>query len=833
MKLGKTCSVEDFGVTLHSARATGLDLSQLDSATDSSGRYLNGGKLGNYIFLYHACSSNAPVHVFAIFAPDGPVKLHIVDPATRRQPISKLSETYEQLLEKQAELTAGCVSIEYLPTREFPTNYHSSEATALKAISREIGLQGARSYTVVISSMKDRIHFERSVPALAKFPILTLPQTKGPHSLDVFPWQSAVAQKMILRYLGLGQWLDRMVSLADYFDIPIGNIDGDQPLLLADVTFARRLVKQDIVLWWSPGSRPDLGGIEEDLQPVDDTQSQEFVSPGCYSNVCLEISVRNLAVNSILHSVAVNELEGSGGATAFDSSHTLDEFANGDQRPMTLGETTMSPHAFSILRGIVKTWLLDKIRGNFDSPAVITLDHFWRWVSSNVSHMYDPGMHRFIQGLMRKTFIQMLAEFRRLGANVIYADFTRLLLVTSKPPGTASAYATYILSAVNSHELFQHIYLQTDRFYDFLLFMDEANLGGVVCEDPLAIDTPDEIVMEMRWNIETFLPRPVQKDFSNVIRYFIVEMYRIRQKIHAAQRVPKRVLNNGPPDATQRDANKTQELDLTREFFAKRFTRKLLKAVGSVHERHRMALMDEEELAEWDFPLLPGSHLHLTNPSLEYAKFVCAIIALAKEYHVEAGLVKRSTLELVGVREFAPEATFRNPCEPLKLSSIPCRHCDGLRDFDFCRDPELFPSNSEINAKWRCGRCSGEYDRTGIELTLIQLVHELEKRSALQDLRCSKCKQLQSDNVSKHCHCSGSYQLTISKSDTKRRLKTIVNVAIAHNLGRLRVSCFYWPLRNALRGCLGNISGSTGHLVMRPRGILIPAAARKRWNSRS
>ena len=794
MKLGKTCSVDEFGVTLYSARTTGLDLVQLDSAMDPSSTYLDGGKVGKYIFLYHACSSNAPVHVFALFTPDGPVKLHIVDPATRRQPIPRLSETYENLLEKQAEFTAGCTSIEYLSIREFMTNYHSNEATALKAVSREIGLQGDQSYTMVISSMKDRFYFERNVPALSKFPVLTLPQTKGPHSLDVFPWQSAVAQKMILRYLGLGQWLDRMVSLANYFDVPVGNIDGDQPLFLADVAFARRLVKQDIVLWWSPGSLPDLGGIEEDLQPIEDVQSSEFASPGCYSNVCLEISVRNLAVNSVLHSVVVNELEGSGGATAFDSSHTLDEFANGDQRPMTLGETTLSPHAFSILRSIVKTWLLDKVRGNFDCPATITLDHFWRWVSSNVSHMYDPGMHRFIQGLMRKTFIQMLAEFRRLGANVIYADFTRLLLVTSKPPGTAHAYATYILSAVNSHELFQHIYLQTDRFYDFLLFMDEANLGGIVCEDPLAIDPPDEIVMEMRWNIETFLPHPIQKDFSNIVRYFIVEMYRMRQKTNATQRVPKRALNGGPPDATQRDANKTQELDLTREFFAKRLTRKLLKAVGSVHERHRMALMDEEELTEWDFPLLPGSHLHLSNPSLEYAKSVCAVIALAKEYHVEAGLIKRNVLELVGVREFAAEATFRNPCEPLKLSSVPCRHCDGIRDFDFCRDPELFPGNSEISAKWKCERCGGEYDRTGIELTLIQLTHELEKRAALQDLRCSKCKQLQSDNISRHCHCSGGYQLTTSKSDTRRRLKTIVNVAIAHNLGRLRVKFHFTDL---------------------------------------
>jgi len=54
--------------------------------------------------------------------------------------------------------------------------------------------------------------------------------------------------------------------------------------------------------------------------------------------------------------------------------------------------------------------------------------------------------------------------------------------------GTAHAYATYITTAVTSNELFQHIYLNTERFYDFLLFMDQANAGGVVCEDPLSAD---------------------------------------------------------------------------------------------------------------------------------------------------------------------------------------------------------------------------------------------------------------------------------------------------------------------------------------------------------
>ena len=159
----------------------------------------------------------------------------------------------------------------------------------------------------------------------------------------------------------------------------------------------------------------------------------------------------------------------------------------------------------------------------------------------------------------------------------------------------------------------------------------------------------------------------------------------------------------------------------------------------------------------------------------------------AREYQIEVDLLKRNLLELVGVREFATEAAFHNPCEPLILSNVPCRHCDALRDFDFCRDPELLPSNRELSARWACSNCGGEYDRTMIEFALMDMVWDLERRFAQQDLRCAKCKRIRSDNLSRHCACSGNYQLTVNKTDVRRRLRTIVNVSFAHNLSRLKV----------------------------------------------
>lgn len=115
LKLGKTCISPDTGITLNRAEITGFDLDRLDRASfaSSSHKYLNQGKTGNYIFLYHAYSSSAPVHVFALFPPKGPARLHIVDPAPRRQQIPRLPQTYEDLLNKRQESVSSCISVEY------------------------------------------------------------------------------------------------------------------------------------------------------------------------------------------------------------------------------------------------------------------------------------------------------------------------------------------------------------------------------------------------------------------------------------------------------------------------------------------------------------------------------------------------------------------------------------------------------------------------------------------------------------------------------------------------------------------------------------------------
>ena len=747
--------------------------------------YLDEGHPFKYIFVFHASSSSSNLHVFAVFYPDSRVKIHVVDPSRDRRQLPRLQDTYISLKEKARGLKTTSKIVDYPDSLNFDTAHHTTDATAMKAISRELGTQDTHASIVIIAARKQQRYFEQGIEKLNNFPILLMPSNKAPHSLDGLSWQSHLVSRMLGRYLRLGDWLQSSIENSIYYDIPIGNVPADVSLFFIDVAFARRLMKQDILLWWSPGARPDLGGREHDgsaAQLADELVSPEFSTPGCYMNVCLSIQVRNLAVNSVLQAAMVNELEGAGGATAFDSvSHTLNDYTNGEaQSSITLGDAVLSPQTFAILKAMVKSWMLDTAR-SVDSPAGIAVSQFWRWISTPTANMFDLGMQRFVHGLMKKTFIQMLAEFKRLGSNIIHANFNQLLLLTSKPPGTAAAYATYITTAVSSHELFKHITLHTERFYDFLLYMDPSNQGALVCDDPLAIEGSEKASYASSWNIQSFLPHALQPYFHDAVKKFIIDMHNIRFKYNDAGRTPLRVLNATLTLGVQQDENKHKEQGAVRAYIETRLTRRMLSIVSKVAEMQRESLGDDD----MKFPLLPGSYLQLTNQSLEFIKFTTAVFGLAKEYNIEVGLLKRTVLDLINVREFSDEAIFRNPCESFKLQMVMCPVCTFMRDFDFCRDIDLLEAPSK---QWKCSECGSEYDRRAIERTMIDVVRRMELSTQVQDLKCVKCKRIKVDNLGLYCSCSGAMQWTVEKSDTKRKLRTVVNVAKVFHLTYLEVS---------------------------------------------
>ena len=482
-------------------------------------------------------------------------------------------------------------------------------------------------------------------------------------------------------------------------------------MFLADIEFARRLKAQDMVLWWSASPRPDLGGCEEDANLPEELVSPQISSKGCYSSVVLEMEIADLAINAVLQSALVNEMEGSGtGSMAFDSaSHNLDEYAKGTAKTsVMLGDAVLSTQTFGVLKTMVRGWFLDKarahVKGITNSPADLVVDQFWRWISSSGSNMFEPALHRFLHGLMRKTFLQMLAEFKRLGTTIVYADFQRVFLLTSKPDaGSAFAFARYLITAANSQELFRHLIIDVAQFWNYLAWMDVANFGGVkVSPDMAASREPagDRFEISMDWNIQSFLPATLQPVFERNVANFIYSLYTAKRTASDG-REPLRPIHSLNIDTNGEsaviDLAKEKERASAEKSITQTLTRRLLTDVAAVKKRQAAAMLQEEESDALTFPDLPGSRMSTgtgagrVNAALELVKAITEVYALASDHSVEVGVLKRNALDLLGVREFSNEAAWKNPCESIVLPLIICERCNAIRDVDLCRDPDRLP----------------------------------------------------------------------------------------------------------------------------------------------
>ncbi|CBQ70431.1 probable POL2-DNA polymerase epsilon, calytic subunit A [Sporisorium reilianum SRZ2] len=860
IQLGSTCVYGRNSQAQKLSRAldTGFRLQDLSAPTSvdisPSHKYLAGGAGIRYFYLYHANKDGR--HVMSLFSPEGEIKVHIVDSAGLRQ-VPNLETMYADRvahMRKRGKLPEGSGVFEYADTMRVDVRVHTSASRAFKALAKDLAtLKAAKQGSAMLSlcTSKDQVYYETRVPSVAEFPIIKIAAAALEDDLPALGWQLYSARRMLQCYLRASAWIRGWIDLASHFDLPLGNMEKDFTLFGADIDFARRLVKQDMVLWWSPHPQLDLGGREQDIHAQskwDEQESLEISHAGAYSTVCLEVGLVDLAVDSVLQSGTVNEMEGSTSGLAFEgASHNLDEYSRGTVESSTiLGDSVLTSAVFTAVKGMVKAWYTTK-RRNRSPYAALLSDNFWRWASSDGSALFEPALQRFLFGLMKKTLLQLLAEFKRLGASIVYASFNRLFLLTSKPTAAnAMAYSRYLLSAVTSRELFKHIQLDIIHYWEYLLWMDTANFGGVIADAESLVAPAEEgaeegaradavaptFNVEMNWNIQTFLPLAVQEKFSVAVGSFIYSLYEYKRRAALAgehERTPLRAVIEPntpanpvtpPGDGEQAKGDKGEQgaaastvapaAKFATDLINHTMTRKMLKqlaelknamqtlsdeinaAVARDEDEEYIDMLTTEHRRVWSFPTLPGTWLALSNPLLEFVKTTTAVLALAKENAVEVQIMKRNLLDMINVREFSAEAEFRNPCEPFKLPLVICTFCNDDRTLDLCRDADLMPEAAAGGAmttpKWKCAKCAFPYSIAHLEMRLINIATSYLESFHLQDLRCNKCGALKQTNLQPHCECSGSFGLMVTRKETLKKLKSLQTIAQYHGLATVNAA---------------------------------------------
>lgn len=340
----------------------------------------------------------------------------------------------------------------------------------------------------------------QAIPTLLDFPQTQIHISDDASLLAGMEWQRNGVKTMVRHFLNHRRVFDLMLEQCRYFHLPIGNMPADTVMFGADVFYARNLQKHNFVLWWSSSHRPDLGGSETDdntlLSEFEDNKLVQQNKAAFYPNVCVELAIDSLAVSALLQSHRIQEMEGANAAITFDNipQASLDDMITNPnllQMLPSYDETALCSAAFRIMRTMVSGWLRE-VTVNRNIYSDFQIVHFYRWIRSTSSLMYDPALRRSLNTLMKKLFLQVISEFKTLGVDIVYADFTKIIINSGKKTVIDGlSYADYVCQSIRNKELFHSIHLSFKQCWNFLLWMDGYNYSGLKGKVPRELTGDD------------------------------------------------------------------------------------------------------------------------------------------------------------------------------------------------------------------------------------------------------------------------------------------------------------------------------------------------------
>lgn len=838
VQLGCVCVVNKQLVRhLSGWEAETFALEHLEMRSLAQFSYLEPGSI-RHIYLYHRSQGHKAL--FGIFIPSQRRASVFVLDTVRSNQMPNLSALYSA----EHSLMLEKVGPELLPPPKhtFEVRAETDLKTICRAIQRFLLAykEERRGPTLVaIQSSWELRRLTGEVPILEEFPLVPV-RVADKISYGVLDWQRHGARRMIRHYLNLDTCLSQAFEMSRYFHIPIGNLPEDISTFGSDLFFARHLQRHNHLLWLSPTARPDLGGKEADdsrlVMEFDDQATVEINSSGCYSTVCVELDVQNLAVNTILQSHHVNDMEGADSlGVSFDTvpQASLEEMVTGNQAtstPASYDETTLRPSTFRILKSMVVGWVKE-ITQYHNVYADNQVMHFYRWVRSPSSLLHDPALHRTLHNMMKKLFLQLVAEFKRLGSSVVYANFNRIILCTKKRRiEDAIAYVEYITNSIHSKEIFHSLTISFSRCWEFLLWMDPSNYGGIKGKVPSRIhcgqedaqegetvedgeedDSPEEDgveesdvedLLENNWNILQFLPQAAscQSYFLMIVSAYIVAVYHsmkdeLRRTAPGSTPVKRRGSSQFSQDAEGAAGALPGMITFSQDYVANELTQSFFTITQKIQKKVTGSRNSTEPSDM--FPLLPGSHLLLNNPALEFIKCVCKVLSLDTNVTNQVNKLNRDLLRLVDVGEFSEEAQFRDPCRSYVLPEVICRSCNFCRDLDLCKDSS-FSQDGAVLPQWLCSNCQVAYDSSAIEMALVEALQRKLMAFTLQDLICLKCRGVKEAHMPVYCSCAGDFALTIRTQVFTEQIGIFQNIAQHYNMSYLKET-LEWLMRKSPR----------------------------------
>ncbi|PKA64815.1 DNA polymerase epsilon catalytic subunit A [Apostasia shenzhenica] len=420
LQIGCVCKVDKF--TKAQNIPDSWKLSELHMKTTTECPYLE--QSVSFFYLYHSLSEGRALYA-VYFQLSGNVYVVVVNPFQNKEISSSLLEKQFReaclalSLEPPVQGKHNTFKVEYVRTVEAGEKF--MQKTLLEYRHRHPGP------TVAVIECPNFNAIKSAVRVLDDFPCINIPCNSRDNNYQALGWQVTAGKIGMQRCAASFQWFNERIQLSRYAHVPVGNFELDWLLFTADIFFSRALHDQQQVLWISDDGVPDLGGTYEgDTCFADEVNQPSLTYPGAYRRVAIELKIHHLAVNALLKSSLVDEMEGG---SLFGYEHEINYGSHSNESDYD--ESNSCAPAFRVLKQLIHRCVSDAVAsGNVFADAI--LQHLYRWICSPMSKLHDPALHQVLHKVMKKVFALLLAELRQLGATIIFGDFSRIIIDTGK-----------------------------------------------------------------------------------------------------------------------------------------------------------------------------------------------------------------------------------------------------------------------------------------------------------------------------------------------------------------------------------------------------------------
>ena len=778
----------------------GFKLSDLiHEPLQKSSPYLSNKSIAYFIIIHSKSGSR---HVYSLFSSlTQKITVIYVDPGKNEDQVPNLQKVYAERFKGFAECDVEDGEprlFNYSESVDFQNYVVATDAEAKSRVNivlRDYKDTRKGPCILIVGSSVPIVHLMDGIPFIKDYPYKVIPY---PNPLREFPalgWQTQIVRKIMTVYFTVEKWIRSEINLSNYTDVPLCNMHSDWAISYMDLLFARELVKKDMVLWYSVSERPDLGGRQEDsTQPnLIDESEYEINNPGCFGNITLDLSVENLAFNTIIQAAMVNELEGSTSVIGFEGK-TMDAHLKGDDAITSSSDYNQLNYAtFRLIRDLIKMWYsnVTKSQGPFDTTM---LNGFYRWLTNTSAKLHEPALLELIHGLMKKVFFQLVAQVRKMGCEIIYANFERIVANTSKKTlAKAIPFSGFLIDTIKNRNVLMMLGVRVSMVWEHVNWLDVYNHGGFFYasldqdHEQWLIDVKEGEASRhkmMLFNIAEYLPPRCKELFIQTIDDFLEEINGFDEENHET------ITRIGGKNTDE----VTPKTSFLRNFIKHTLKKGLLKNIQEIQMEWVKVKEDMDDIEnidanEFRFPILPGSHLNLDNPILELIKYICQVIGLDKNLEWEVGILKRDLLNVIGIKQFNTVAEYKNPCEKFVLPHIVCRYCCFTKDLDLTRELQ----NDGESSLWNCDHCGNEYDKTLVEHRLVSIVQKRLQDWHLQDLQCERCRNISCFSLRARCTCSGNLNVEKNLADSIKKLTVLKNISEYYEFELLK-ECTYLAL---------------------------------------